>query len=67
MAAGAEVRSFGALLWVNALPAAASEFLPDDGLSNTLDAALAALGPVPLFIVKTSFGEFIDLTSMRRL
>lgn len=52
-AAAAEVRSPGALLCVNALPAAFLEFVPDDGLSNTFAADRAALRPVPLFIVNT--------------
>ena len=36
-----EVVSPGALLWVNALPAAVLAALPDEGLSNTLAAPLA--------------------------
>jgi hypothetical protein len=47
-AAAAEVRSPGALLCVNALPAAFLEFVPDDGLSSTFAADRAALRPVPL-------------------
>ena len=38
---------------MRALPAAVNEFRPDDGLSNTLEAALAARGLVPLFIVSS--------------
>ena len=50
LAALEEVVSRGALLWVKALPAAVLAALPDEGLSNTLAAALAAFGLVPFFI-----------------
>lgn len=53
-AAGADVRSLGALLCVNALPAAFLEFAPDDGLSKTFAAAFAAFGLVPFFISTSS-------------
>lgn len=50
LAAAAEVRSFGALLWVRALPAAFLTVLLVD-VRNTLAAARAALLPVPFFII----------------
>jgi hypothetical protein len=49
-ATGADVRSLGALLCVNALAAAFLEFLPDDGLSKTIAAVFATFGLVPFFI-----------------
>lgn len=49
-AAGADVRSLGALLCVNALPAAFLTALLVEVL-NTLAAARAAVLPVPFFIV----------------
>lgn len=49
LAAAADVRSTGALLWVSALPATVLTALLVE-VCKTLDAALAARDPVPFFI-----------------
>jgi hypothetical protein len=50
---------------VRALPAAVFDALPDEGLSKTLAAALAAFGPVPCFISNTPTYK-IWLSPLRR-